>query len=442
MPDETMDLGGDLPVFKTDTGTIAMRIGSDRYFADIDHVYTAKGARIVFWSQQPEPVEDEYLQDMPSAGRAVDYNVFIACARYSFASEGWITNKFPPYRGCPIGRSYVINREGERIASTPRKGTVATAVIPFSELQAAGRGASRSTAFSVLTEPVRLPEPRQWAKRKIRVTAIENHPGIDDLLSKLDEAGKIGSDIVCTYEFVWISGGTPEHVQQRTGIAKGYLAKIAEKAKQWGMYILVAGVIDRLERNEAIVYGRDGQEVGRYFKIIRTHDEQICGEETPIIETDFGRIGVRICADEALVEIDRSYGVKGADIIFTPTQSWGPDALYRNLREIWRCMDAQMFHVQATHATSEVAHRSMIVDPSGNIVASSRYLAPGLVTAEIDLDNDRPRRYVRNWTEHRPGGYLPEYQSTEVPEVRNDLKETILRQRRPELYQALKAPAE
>jgi len=49
---------------------------------------------------------------------------------------------------------------------------------------------------------------------------------------------------------------------------------------------------------------------------------------------------------------------------------------------------------------------------------------------------------VRNWTEHRPGGYLPEYQSTEVPEVRNDLKETILRQRRPELYQALKAPAE
>ena len=75
-------------------------------------------------------------------------------------------------------------------------------------------------------------------------------------------------------------------------------------------------------------------------------------------------------------------------------------------------------------------------------MASSRYLAPGLVTAEIDLDNDRPRRYVRNWTEHRPGGYLPEYQSTEVPEVRNDLKETILRQRRPELYQALKAPAE
>ena len=113
-----------------------------------------------------------------------------------------------------------------------------------------------------------------------------------------------------------------------------------------------------------------------------------------------------------------------------------------SLREISRCMDAQMFHVQATHATSEVAHRSMIVDPSGNIVASSRYLAPGLVTAEIDLDNDRPRRYVRNWTEHRPGGYLPEYQSTEVPEVRNDLKETILRQRRPELYQALKAPAE
>ena len=44
---------------------------------------------------------------------------------------------------------------------------------------------------------------------------------------------------------------------------------------------------------------------------------------------------------------------------------------------------------------------------------------------------------MRNWTPHEPGGYLPQYQDTEVPEVRNDLKITILRQRRPELYGVL-----
>lgn len=442
LPDEDMDLGDELPVFPTDFAPIAMRIGSDRYFADIDHVYTAKGARMIFWSQQPEPVEDEYLQDFPSAGRAVDYNVFIACARYSFAGEGWITSYFPPYRGCPIGRSYIINREGERIACTPRKGSVATAVIPLQEFHAPGRGPNRARAFACLTEPVNLPPKRQWAKRKIRITAIENHVPFEELLSRLDEAGRLGSDIVCTYEFVWISGGSPGAVETATATAKERLWQVAQKAKQWGMYVLIGGVVDRLERNEAICYGRDGKEIGRYFKIVKTHEEQIAGDDTPLFETDFGRFGVRICADNYMVELDRAYGVKGADLIFFLTQDWGPDALYRNLREISRCMDAQLFHVQATHSSSEVMHRSMIVEPTGVTVACSQYLGHGLVSAVVDLDNDRPRRYVRNWKPHTPGGYLPQYQSTELPEERNDLKETILMQRRPELYQALAPQSE
>lgn len=439
MPDEDMDLGDELPVFRTEFATIAMRIGSDRYFPDIDHVYTAQGASMIFWSQQPEPVEDEYLQDMPSAGRASDYNVFIACARYSFAEPGWITNKFPPYRGCPVGRSYIINREGQRVASTTRKGSVATAVIPAGELRHPGRGANRNPAFSVLTEPVRLPEPRDWAKRRVRLTAIENHVGIEDLLSKLDEAGRMGSDLVATYEFVWISGGPEEQVERQTAAAQENLRRIAARADQWDMYVMVAGVVDRLERNEAILYDREGQEVGRYYKIAKTHDEMIPGEETPILETDFGRLGVRICADNYMVELDRSYGLKGADIVVFPTQCWGPDALYRNLREISRSMDAQVFHLQPTHSMSEVQHRSIIVDPTGAIVASTEYLGNGLVTAVVDLDNHRPRRYVRNWTPFTPRGYLPQYQPTELPEVRNDLRETILRQRRPELYHVLAA---
>lgn len=442
MPDEDMALGDDLPVFDTDFGKIAMRIGSDRYFADIDHVFTAKGAGMIFWSQMPEPVEDEYLQDMPSAGRAADYNVLIACARYSFAKDGWITNFYPTYLGCPIGRSYIVNREGERIASTTRKGTVATAVIPASQLAGGGRGPNPNPAFSVLTEPVKLPEPKTWTKRKIRVTAIENHVGIDDLLQKLDRAGEIGSDLVCTYEFVWISGPnkTPqdsERVAKQTAAAQENLRRIAAKAKQWKMYVVVAGVIDRLERNEAICYDRNGVEAGRYHKMIRTHDEQIVGTETPVIETDFGRFGVKICADNALVEIDRSYAVKGADLVLFPTQDWGPDALFRIQREISRSMDGQTFLLEATHATTEVMHRSVVVEPTGVSVGSSQYRSNGLATAVIDLDKDRPARYVRNFKPHTPGGYLPEYQPTQIPEERNDLKETILRQRRPELYQIL-----
>ena len=46
-------------------------------------------------------------------------------------------------------------------------------------------------------------------------------------------------------------------------------------------------------------------------------------------------------------------------------------------------------------------------------------------------------RHSREWTEHKPGGYLPEYQDTQMPKETNDLRATIIRQRRPELYGAL-----
>ncbi|NLC56083.1 MAG: carbon-nitrogen hydrolase family protein, partial [Armatimonadetes bacterium] len=441
MPDEEMDLGDDLPVFETDFGKIGLRIGSDRFFPDIDHVYTAKGAGLILWAQQPEPVEDEFSQDFPSEGRATDYNVNIACSRYATAGQGWITNMYPPYCGMPIGRAYVINREGQRVACTPRTGGgVAIAAIPLSQM-GPGRQANPKRAFAALTAPVRLPEKRAWAKRKVRVTAIEAHLGIEELLKALDEAGRIGSDIACTYELVWIAGPDKDQIARDTEVAKRNLARVAEKAKQYGMYVLIAGVVDRIERNEAILFGRDGQEVGRYFKIAKTHDEMIPGDDTPVFETDFGRVAARICADEWMVELDRCYGIKGVDILFTPTQSWGPDALFRDQRDLSRAMDAGFFLVEVTHPSSEVRHRSLIADPTGVVVARSEYRTPRIVSAVIDLDNDRPLRYIRDYQPHTPGGYLPEYQPDRMPAAANDLRETILRQRRPELYGVLSPEA-
>ena len=60
---------------------------------------------------------------------------------------------------------------------------------------------------------------------------------------------------------------------------------------------------------------------------------------------------VRICADNSLVELDRCYGVKGADLMFDLTQDWGPDAIYRNLRNVSRCMDNLFVRVDTENET-------------------------------------------------------------------------------------------
>ncbi len=454
MPDENaasgapLALGDDLPVFDTDFGVIAMRIGTDRFFPDIDHVYTAKGAHIIFWSQMPEPVEDEYSQDFPSAGRAADYGVFIACSRYAAGKPGYITNMYPPYCGFPIGRAYVINREGQRIASTLRTGGgVATAGIPIAQLL---RGRARPPSvpgFAALTQKIGLPVKPKYAKRQVRISIIEAGLPVDQLLAKLDETGRMGSDIVCLYELVWLpishdkmtfTEAEMEAQRKKSEAAEKKaqenLARVAQKAKQYGMYVLVGGVVEKIDSNVAVLFDRAGNLVWRYYKVAKTHGEQIPGTDTPVYDTDFGRIAARICADEWMVELDRSYGVKGADILFTPTQSWGPDALFRDLRDLSRAMDTGMFLVQSTHPSSEVRHRSLIVDPAGVVIARSQYRKPSIVTAVVDLDNDRPLRFQRAYKPHKPGGYLPEYQPDQMPQASNDLREVVLQQRRPELY--------
>ncbi len=55
----------------------------------------------------------------------------------------------------------------------------------------------------------------------------------------------------------------------------------------------------------------------------------------------------------------------------------------------------------------------------------------------MDLDADRPLRYLRVDDPYKPVGYLPEYQPTQMPRSANDLREAILQSRRPELYGAL-----
>jgi len=153
-----------------------------------------------------------------------------------------------------------------------------------------------------------------------------------------------------------------------------------------------------------------------------------------VFETDFGRIAVRICADEWFLELDRCYAIGGADIVFTPTQSWGPDAIFRDLRDISRAMDGGYYLVECTHPSTEARHRTKIIDPAGAVVASSEYRRAGIVSAEIDLDAGRPVRALRVYDPHKPGGYLREFQPERMPRVANDLLEAILAARRPDLY--------
>ena len=79
---------------------------------------------------------------------------------------------------------------------------------------------------------------------------------------------------------------------------------MGKKAKAHGIYIVCPmGTFDSegRKRNSSVLIGRDGGIAGIYHKNFPTHGELdrgiIPGTQTPVFETDFGRVGLCVCFD-------------------------------------------------------------------------------------------------------------------------------------------------
>jgi len=104
---EELAPGNDYPVFKTDFGTIGMMICYDVFFADPARGLAAKGAEIILL---PIWGGDETL----AKARAIENQIYLISSGYNHPT-------------------YIMNPDGERIASAPESGTVAVATIDLNK---------------------------------------------------------------------------------------------------------------------------------------------------------------------------------------------------------------------------------------------------------------------------------------------------------------------
>ncbi len=102
---------------------------------------------------------------------------------------------------------------------------------------------------------------------------------------------------------------------------------VASYARSHGCYIIcpLIGAHGSQMTNDAILIDRQGQIVGRYAKIhpvvqgaeFKSLELGITpGEEVPVFDTDFGRIGIQICFDIMYPEPWAELKRKGAEIVF------------------------------------------------------------------------------------------------------------------------------
>ncbi len=253
----------------------------------------------------------------------------------------------------------------------------------------------------------------------------------------LKKAGQQGADIACLGEMFNVRGlslTSANLAREIEGAVETTLTRLGNVARQQGMYIVapILGVVDGVPRNVALLLNRDGTWIGSYFKVHCTEEERelglIAGNEWPVFELDFGRIGIHICHDNSFLESSRCLTLNGAEIIFWPhvMSGWGGELMDVLLRS--PAIYNGIYHVPVCYGCSRsqawrpgmLIGRSSIIAPDGTIVADAgRH--PGIALARIDLD---ARRIAGDFT--RKGDYVWQVD--------------MLNDRRPETYAPIVRP--
>jgi predicted amidohydrolase len=158
------------------------------------------------------------------------------------------------------------------------------------------------------------------------------------------------------------------------------------KSRQHGIYIVcpLPTLEGSTRRNSSVLIGRDGKIVGVYHKNVPTIGELdkgiIPGTQTPVFETDFGRLGLCICFDLNYWEVGSGLCAGKADLVI-----WS--SMWTGTRMMGRWAMEFGFYMAGVHtrAASFIDQAGRTISSVGRGVSDSAGAAP-LLTATLDLD--------------------------------------------------------
>ena len=184
---------------------------------------------------------------------------------------------------------------------------------------------------------------------------------------------------------------------------------ICRLAKEYNIHI-TTGIVEKAGKslfNSAILIGPEGY-IGHYRKQFLPNfgpfEEKIFfgeGDNTPVFETPFGKIGIQICYDIFFPETSMGLAHNGADLILnlsaSPTTS---RPLFHRVLPA-RAIETTCFYAYVnnvgTQGSMTFAGESTIVDPRGKTIAEIPAFEEGVIVCEIsieELDSYRDARPI------------------------------------------------
>ena len=242
---------------------------------------------------------------------------------------------------------------------------------------------------NVILEPVESP-----AGRMVRLAAVHYQPKAgktpkekrEQFAPLVAEAARQRADLVVLPETLTYYGtgkSFAEVAEPIPGPSTEYFGKLA---KDHDLYI-VAGLVERdahLIYNVAVLLAPDGTLAGKYRKVTLPRGEIEAGiapgDEYPVFDTEFGKLGMMVCYDGFFPEISRQLTNRGAEVIAWPV--WGCNPLLAAARS---CEN----HVYIVSSTYEPPERNWMLTavwgPTGDRLATAEEWGD-VIVAEVDLD--------------------------------------------------------
>jgi N-carbamoylputrescine amidase len=242
---------------------------------------------------------------------------------------------------------------------------------------------------------------------KLRVAQLRGVPTKWDLeanfavfVAQVPVAAEAKADIFITPE-CWLDGyaspdpeSTPERLREVAQPLEGsdYLDQVSALAKKHKMWIcfgftsIEGGAI----YNACGLWDRTGKLVGMYHKThIQNHDKQYAiGMGLPVFDSEWGNLGMMICADRRWPETVRTLRLKGARLILNP--SYGSHSDWNKMIMQMRAWENQCY-IAFTHP-----NQSLMVDPGGEVITQEDGAEPAVAMTDIDLTEAKDDNHIQD----------------------------------------------
>lgn len=255
------------------------------------------------------------------------------------------------------------------------------------------------------------------APRPVRVAAIQMRSITADKAANVDRAaGLIAGvkadlavlpELFATEFFAWERDARYfDYAEPADGPLIANIGRIARETST--MIAAPFFEYDRAGRyyNSTALVGPDGKTLGVYRKThiphTLTYEKYYFapGDEFPVFETHLGKIGILICYDRWYPAAWASLRDAGAEIVCVPISSWeyqgGSEAPWWDALHRIRAKENQLFIAAANRAGVEgdftYIGRSLLLSPSGDILAAADADSDIAIVAEFDLQEVRRTR--------------------------------------------------